>query len=134
MWNNSVILFYRYIVHFGNTNYLYILFLFLWWGDKWLNKLIYSQVLVACSFLPIWPLIVVYEKQWNKFWTFFMRKIHVSTQFWQFVTGGQKIEIMVTQYVNMNKITIKAYFHIGVLLRLNLEYILNRLIIKWTDN
>ena len=44
--------------------------------------------------------------------------------------GGQKIEIMVTYYVDMNKITIKAYFHIGALLRLNLEYILNRLIIK----
>ncbi len=59
-----------------------------------------------------------------------MGKIHVSTQFGQFVMGGQKIEIMVTYYVNMNKITIKAYFHIGALLRLNLEYILNRLIIK----
>ena len=30
-----------------------------------------------------------------------------------FVTGGQKIEIMVTYYVNMNEIARKTYFHIS---------------------
>ena len=63
-----------------------------------------------------------------------MGKIHVSTQFFNFVTGGPKIEIMVTYYVDMNKIARKTYFYISALLGHNLEYILNRLIIKCTDN